>query len=169
MAETGDVYKDGEKIGVATDLGTGPLGWGPLGWEWWAVASGVISNSLKPKQTANFFASAATLIQAAGSLKAYGEQSSGTFLPLGINLTVTTPAVPTLDVMPGPKITYDSVKLELTTNRAYINSLCKIKLGDAEARQAVASCKAVLSEAKKMRNSLTSSALRAEVTQLIQA
>lgn len=164
MVETGNVEKDGNQIGFAADLGTGPLGW-----EWWAVASGVISNSLQSKQTANFFASAATVMQVTGSIKAYGEQSSATFLPLGINLTATTPLVVTVDVMPGPKISYDSVKLELTTNRAYINSLCKVKLGDAEARQAVASCKAVLSEAKKMRTSLSSSALRAEVTQLVQA
>lgn len=163
MVETGNVVNSaGDQIGGAAHLGTGPLGW-----EWWAVATGSVVNSLKPKQTANFFASAATLMQVAGSVKAYGELSSGTFLPLGINVTATTPVVATVDVMPGPKITYDSVKLELTTNRAYINSLCKVKLSDAEARQTVASAKAVLSEAKKLQTSLGSSAFKASVTQLV--
>ncbi|MFX7106295.1 hypothetical protein ABTI05_19305, partial [Acinetobacter baumannii] len=84
-------------------------------------------------------------------------------------VTVTLPPVATIEVMPGPKITYDSVKLEMTTNRAYINSITKIKLSDAEARQVVASAKAVLSEAKKMRTSLSSNALQAQVAQLVQA
>jgi hypothetical protein len=133
------------------------------------VASATYSASAKPKQTANVFASFATLLQVAGAVKAYGELSSATFLPVGVNVTVTLPPVATIEVMPGPKITFDSVKLEVTTNRAYINSITKIKLSDAEARQVVASAKAVLSEAKKMRTSLSSSVLKAQVTQLVQA
>lgn len=166
MANTGSVVNStGDQIGVAADLANDR----GLDWEWWAVASATYSASTKPKQTANLFASFATLFQVAGAVKAYGELSSATFLPVGVSVTATSSKVATIEVMPGPKITYDSVKLEATTNRAYINSITKIKLSDAEARDAVASAKAVLSEAKKMRTSLSSSVLKAQVTQLVQA
>lgn len=164
MVESGGVYKDGSQIGAAADLGSGPLGW-----EWWAVASGTISSSPTPKLMSNFFASAATLMQVAGSIKGYGELSSCTILPFGLSLTATTPLVATVDILPGAKIEFDSVKGQLTTNKAYLNSITRITLSDARVHQALASAKSVLAEARSIKAKLDSGAFDARVAMKVQS
>lgn len=163
MIESGGIYKDGAQIGSAADLGSGPLGW-----EWWALASGTISSSPAPKLTSNFFASGALLAQIAGSIKGYGELSSCTLMPIGLNVTATTPLVASVDVLPGAKIEYDSVKGQLLTNKAYLNSITRVTLSDAKVHQALSSAKAVLAQAKSLKTKLNSGGLDARVATKIQ-
>jgi hypothetical protein len=164
MVDSGGVYKDGEQIGAAADLGSGPLGW-----EWWAVASGTISASPPPKIMSNFFASGALLAQVAGTIKGYGELSSCTLMPIGLSFTANTPLVASVDILPGAKIEFDSVKGQLTTNKAYLNSVTRITLSDAKVHQALASAKAVLAEAKSLKAKLDSGALDARVAMKVQS
>lgn len=164
MIETGSIENaGGTKTGIAGDLGTGPLGW-----EWWVIANETVTSSSASKKTANLFASFSTLIQSSISVKGYGEISSGTFLPVGLSLTAAAPMVATVDIVPGAKITFDSVKMELTTNKAYINSMIKVKLSDAEVRQTMADVKATLATTKRLDYDLVTGAFEARIAQVVQ-
>jgi len=163
MVETGTIVNaDGKPKGVAADLGTGPLGL-----EYWAIASGTVAASSAPKLMANVFVSGTTTLQVSESIKAYGEISSGTFLPVGLSVTATTPIVATVEVLPGAKIAYDSVKNEVTSNKAYLNFITRIKLSDAEVRKTVAEAETRLTKAKKLRTAVSAAVFRARVTQAV--
>ncbi len=160
--DTGQIVNSsGDQIGVAANITD------PLGFEYWVVASGTITSSPTPKLMTNFFAAATATMQLAGSIKGYGEISSGTFLPVGLNVTATTPAVATVEILPGAKIAYDSVKIEVTSNKAYLNSITRIRLSDAEVRKTMAEAKTALTQAEKLKSAISSAAFKAHVTQAV--
>ncbi|MGG2362610.1 hypothetical protein ACE4Z5_27255, partial [Salmonella enterica] len=84
-------------------------------------------------------------------------------MPIGLTFTATTPLVASVDVLPGAKIEYDSVKGQLLTNKAYLNSITRVTLSDAKVHQALSSAKAVLAQAKSLKTKLDSGALDARV------
>lgn len=164
MVESGIIENaSGTKTGIAADLGTGPLGW-----EWWVIVNNSTSASSAPKKTANFFASFATLFQGSGSIKGYGELSSGTFLPVGVSLTATAPMVATVDILPGTKITFDSGKMAITANKAYVNSVVEMKLNDIRVKRTKAEIETTLASTKRLNYDLATGAFAAKVAQVVQ-
>ncbi len=169
MAEE-DTNTDTSQWGSVNDAYTGNDGVGKarqLGDEFWQIQTAQAKYWDSPYTMSNLHAEESMLVQAGALANAYVENSSLAAALIGISFEFKTPAVVTVDVLPGSKIEVDIMKAEASTNKAWLK-LGHIKANDAlEAEELVSECKAAVSEMQTKLSALKSGAVESTIAEAI--
>lgn len=152
-----DAYTGNNDVGKARQLGD----------DFWQIQTAQAKYWDSPYTMSNLHAEESMLIQAGALATGYVENSSLAAALIGISFEFKTPAVITVDMIPGSKIEVDIMKAEATTNKAWLK-LGHIKANDAlEAEELLSECKAAVSEMQTKLAGLKSGAAESTIAEAI--
>ncbi len=114
--------------------------------DFWSIATAQSVCWTEPYTMSNLHGAETMLIQLGAEASGYGEYSTVTAAMVGLQATLATSAVVTVDIGDGTSIELDMVKGEMTTNKAFLVGT-HIKANQAlEVDQIVSHCRAVATE-----------------------
>lgn len=147
----------GKKEGDIADLGGG----------WWFISTADASVSNKIKDKKSFCAAGSAELGISYEAKAVGEASALSIKIFGMSLEVTTAAVGSVKLGPGPNISYDGAKGKLVTNSVYINTVTGMELTTAQHRSALNKAKAVMQDIELVKAHVDGGGAKMSVAQVI--
>ncbi len=135
--------------------------------DFWAIATAQSIFWKEPYTMSNLHAAETMLIQLGAEATGYIENSSLEAALIGIKFEFATPAVATIDVIPGSSIEIDMANMEMTTNKAFLSGT-RIKANESlEAHQLLNHCRAAMSEATTSIANMESGAFSASLAQAL--
>ncbi len=149
----------GKKKGDIADLGNG----------WWFTHTAAASVSNKFGDDKTFCAAGSAELGISYEAKAVGESSALAIKIFGLSLEVTTAAVGSVKLGPGPNISYDGAKGKLVTNSVYINQLTHLELTTVQHRAALSKAQALVQDIELVKAHVDGGGAKMSVAQVINA
>lgn len=135
--------------------------------DFWAIATAQSIFWKEPYTMSNLHGAETMLIQLGAEATGYIENSSLEASMIGIQAEFKTPAVASIDIIPGSSIEIDMFAMEMTTNKAFLTGT-HIKANESlEAQQVLNHCRAAVSDVNASITDIESGAFSASLAQAL--